>query len=93
MLNNSNFRNDIIQKSAELTSKNVDMVRLNNVAITREMRQQKLTQEKSRQRAAQNYVRQLEVKYKQTSEDPYSRKLFIKNIGSINQVRDSVTLS
>ena len=83
MIDNSEFRKDIIQKSAELTSKNLDMVRLNNVTITREMKQKKISQAKSRKRAAQDFVRQLELKYLQTSEDPFSRKLFIKNIGRI----------
>ena len=84
MNNNSTFRKDIIQKSAELTSKNLDMVRLNNVTLTREMKKKKATESITKKKINYDNLKQLEKKYKQEAEDPLSRKLFIKQIGRSN---------
>ena len=88
MSNNSTFRKDIIQKSAELTSKNLDMVRLNNVTITREIKEKKVTVDKSKKKAAEDRVRHFQKKYLTTQEDPVSRRLFIKHIGKGHKARD-----
>lgn len=80
---NSSFRKDIIQKSAELTSKNLDMVRLNNASIVNKPKPVKAHKVVNHERTAmETRVRQLQQKYLHTAEDPLSRKLFIKQIGS-----------
>jgi hypothetical protein len=85
MSNNLAFRKDIIQKSAELTSKNLDMVRLTNATMTREPKTKPRPKKKiidhSKKRAIEYRIRQMELKYLNTAEDPYSRKMFIKQIG------------
>lgn len=85
MSNNSSFRKDIIQQSAKLTSKNLDIMRLNNVTLTREIKKDKPTPDKAKKKVAENNARQLQRKYKQTTEDPQSRKLFIKQIGRVTR--------
>lgn len=85
MSNNSSFRKDIIQQSAKLTSKNLDIMRLNNVTLTREVKKDKPAPDKSKKKVAEDNARQLQRKYKQTAEDPQSRKLFVKQIGRVTR--------
>ena len=85
MSNNFAFNKDIIQKSAELTTKNMEMVRLNNIshAMQMEGRDNAFRNQKTQStNESVDLLEQLKQKYLNTSQDPSTRKLFVKNIGN-----------
>ena len=82
-MDNKTFRKDIIEQGAQLTSKDMDKIRLNNYIQMGTRNTSKSQKKKSSDGQAGNSLEELKQKYLTTSENRNTRKLYIKNIGNI----------